>query len=285
MPLLSESMRPYNVANVNEKIKLRKAKGHIQTKEVKKVSNKIEVPNNIKTNKQFVEYVLSINVFNRIFIDLTKINDGEEFACLLKNNNIAWIERDVVGNYRYFTRTAKAQNAVAFTIIDFLVVLGDVEVDSRRAFLFARRELASLLQAEYEEYAWEKKQLDKYKKNFLCIHKHLSDQSKDNPIIDEQGLSHMRVFQMLNQVGLYYLSTRSSSIADEALFSCSIEELMRILKVDYKTLDKSINWLIKANFIRKYHIEDKRFPVKLKQKLQNEHVNNKTFFTIPLFAL
>ncbi|NSL53362.1 hypothetical protein, partial [Calidifontibacillus erzurumensis] len=105
MPFYSASQRPYNVLNQYNLNKLKLEMNNCKMNNMHKRINKIEIPSYIQTNTEFIDYISYVNTFKAIFEEFSNVNDGEEFGCLIKENNIAWVEKDAQGRYRYFTKT------------------------------------------------------------------------------------------------------------------------------------------------------------------------------------
>lgn len=278
MPLFTESKRPFNCASPNDMYKMHKAihVNRIGLNIVKKIT-KINLPTSVKTNYDFVNFVKRSNVFCYVVNNIPSVSNGEVFECLLIDGNQAWIEKDHVGNYRYFTKTTRATNALGLDIFQLFQLLNPVDVLSRKSFLLARREITNLLDADYEEFNWEKGQIAKYKINieiinrpaFCFIDNHIAK------VIE----NHKDILLLLNQVGMKNISIKQKSIHNESPFHISMNSLSEILACSTWEVSDAISRLRDVGLLNVFKSEE----------LPENHVNPDypslpyNLYTIPFY--
>lgn len=285
MSIKTKSNRDYNNAmdrDMRKLIDVLHQSGEAKT--INLVSSQLELPSYVQTNAEFVKYVQQINAFQMIFGDLKNFYESEMFDCIFFTGNTAWIERNQIGNYRYFTKSQRAVNAIGYTVIDILKAIlceGSKDYNSGRLFLYVRRKLAYLLQVNYMEFEWERKQILKYEQNSVILENLFKYDHNTFRLLSMKKIL-IDVLHLINEKGIGFLPTIEQNFLGEALFSIPYKDLSDSLGYKMGEIYKAIEQANVLGLIKLINSNDKRLPEKLFRKFQSNTYF--TFFAIPHYS-
>lgn len=251
---------------------------------------------------QVVTYKDAVERFNRMnLFDLFGIKEiglGKNFPCGVIPGNVANINCDKEGVWRYFTRDKSSSIRYVFDAIDMVEIVHNV------GYYEALKLLCEWTKIEVEGEKWIINQHVKYSRNNGKIHNADEDMAVRYPILYKYIRRHLYVLKELNVIGSANLLTEDDSVEGEAVFFTASRYMADKLekqgiKKSHTNINKLINMFTVLGLIKKIPIE--KVPEKLKGKARgfervkardvvkynidgNKNCHTISFFCIPLMT-
>ncbi|WP_248928939.1 hypothetical protein [Paenibacillus hamazuiensis] len=243
---------------------------------------------NIKTTREFERHVQTRNLFGEIFINL----DMEEqvwYHCEFIVGNDAWISKDSIGIYRYFSKTHFG-GTIGLNIFDVIEILFCGDEEAGDAFQNARNRLAKIVGLEGLKDEWKVQQFEKYQNNLVYIRGGRAELEQEYPEVFKFIQRYRPILEYMNshkEEGLF----RAFTYRDEHVFFTSTNRIKEKLGISQSTAARSVNMLTLIGLIIK--IPHDKLPSKLLEisnRILEYRANNGfkggkriTFYRVPYY--
>lgn len=199
----------------------------------------------IQTFDKLKELALTTNMFELIFPNLRKFQEGKKFPCELRENSVAWIARDPkTGIYRYFS--VRDGKIIGLNIFDLLEIIDGVEDNPREGFRKATLELARLLDLDQLKDRWVLDQEYRYERNLKVLQTAHAKIEQNYPNLDSfMADKHLRVLEFMQHCGKSHVN-RLMYHQGEAIFyvaTTHIAEALDDKKLKQPAVSRIINLL------------------------------------------
>ncbi|MCC3359417.1 hypothetical protein [Bacillus sp. REN16] len=276
---ISREFHPYRTAFKGER---KLAKDELQKSEKadiweKQKFNASIVYSDIKSHDGFERAVMEYNVFPMIFANLEDIKEETLFPCQIFDGNEAWIGRDSVGKYRYFTGEPFSE-AIGYTVFDLLLCFQEVKGKGYTQQLqFVRKELINLLNVSFDDVNWEKKESEKYVENKCIISLFKSQDFQMNyPKLFKKVKAYVDVLEEILDHGQRFIDSTRKDSNDNSYFVMYANQA-KVSATRYRnavTRLKELGLLISEQ--RKVPFYDK--------ESRTSYMTTATCFSVPLYS-
>lgn len=219
-----------------------------------------------------INLLMHINLSTFLGLDVRR---GENFPCGIIQGNVASINYDNDGKWRYFTRNKEETEGYVWGIIDLTEIMYNLN------YYQALDKLCDMAVIHVEEAKWLKSQKKRYVENVKKIENSEKEIGKEYPKLYNYIKKHLYVLEELNKHGLSTITTEENSVSGMDIFFAStrhIEERLaeKGIKKSYTNINKLINMFVAIGLVTKIHLnqvpermqeETKRF-----QKIKSSQV-------------
>ncbi|SHK59668.1 hypothetical protein [Alicyclobacillus tolerans] len=241
-----------------------------------------EIRNELSVGLSVKEYALASNVLRKVnllrFLGL-EVGRGKNFDCPLIPENIASVNYDDDGNWKYFSRNREYTVCYTFGIIDLMQLFYDLN------YYDAVDKLCEMLLITVEEAQWRYAQKGKYASNLADIRDADTVWTIRYPDLYKYIKRHLYLLEEVNQIGAANILTESESIAGESVFFSStrhISERLRSRGVskDHTMVCKLVNMFASLGLVEKVYTDQPPIDLSLMEKAKT-HKFTVTIYRIP----
>lgn len=234
----------------------------------------------VKTYKDAVEHLITL--------DLTKVLNlnvvlGENFKCKIVNGNIASVNRDANGHYKYFLRSRDGKNKIVLDIVDLFEIIYNVN------YYKAVNIACKLTKIDVEENTWANMQKIRYVDNIAEIENANDEMAVRYPALFKYIEKHLYLLEKMNNIGIANIATQKEALDGESIFFVSTNFIEKDLEntanaKDQSTINRVLNMFCALGLVEK--VPTKKVPKHMisraMQKTENEKYNfTVTFYKIP----
>ena len=215
----------------------------------------------VATYKDAISYIKKINIIQLFGIETRGIS--KNFSCGVMSGNIANVNVDDEGNWRYFTRDKDSIMRYSFDVIDITEIIYNV------GYYEALNLLCEMLEIEVKEGEWVMNQHVKYSKNSGKIYNADEDMAIRYPALYKFINKHLYVLKEMNAIGSANLLTEDDSLNGEAVFftaSRFIEAKLESqgIQKSHTSINKIINLFTVLGLVKKVPLE--KVPRRLREQ-------------------
>ena len=259
------------------------------------VGKKLAFDIKVMDYKDAIKVLMSVNLFTFLGINVKR---GQNFLCPIMANNLASINYDKEGNWRYFTRDGKSTEGYVLGIIDI------VEIVYNLNYFQAVSKLCDMLLINVENDKWFKNQLARYSENKKFICKSELEMSQIYPVLFKYIRRHLYLLEELNTYGANSVTSEEKSVNGADIFFLSSRYLEKRLEVQgikksYTNINKLLNMFTVLGLVIKvplnqvpdrYQKETNKFlmikssEVVKDYQLSKKHCHPISFYQIPLMT-
>ncbi|WP_400244967.1 hypothetical protein AB3U99_01200 [Niallia sp. JL1B1071] len=276
---ISREFHPYRSAFIQEKTLAKKelSKSEKDFKWKKRKYDASAIFGDINTHDEFERVSEEKNVFSMVFTNLKDIKEEALFPCEIFDGNEAWIGKDAIGKYKYFTGEP-FNEAVAYSIFDLLLCFQGVQgkgyTQQRK---FVRDELINLLNVFNGDADWEQKEREKYIENIhiLTLFKNQEFQAK-YPNLFKKIKSYLYVLEDMLIHGQKFINIEKRNEKNNSIFSMYASQS----KVSPASFSNVVKRFKELGFL---FAEEKRVTF-FDKRIQSECLTNTTFYSFPLYS-
>ncbi|RYI28289.1 hypothetical protein EVU96_14000 [Bacillus infantis] len=212
------------------------------------VTSKIAFDIQVPFYEEATKLLMQVKLTNFLGIH---VEQGNNFPCLIIPNNIASINYDNKGEWRYFTRNKKNTEGYVLGIIDIIEIVYNLNYHQAIA------KLCDMTLIDVEEGEWFKSQRRKYLENIKCII-NFKEVAKEYPTLLKYIEKHLYVLEELNRHALFTITNKEKSINGVDVFFISSRYLVKRLEVrgikkSHTNTNKLINMFTVLGFIEEAH--------------------------------
>ncbi|WDM21270.1 hypothetical protein [Paenibacillus polymyxa] len=240
------------------------------------------------TTQEFEHYIQSQNAFGKVFGNLD-MEEDEWYTCDFVAGNDAWISRDDVGVYRYFSKT-RWGGTISLNIFDVVeIVLGSAD-DAENAFQSARSLLANLFGLKLKD-EWALREAQKYQSNLQYIRGERKDLERAYPVLYPYVQKYRLILEYFNDHQEDKLF-RVFSYQNQHVFFSATNRIKDKLGISQSTATRSINMLTLMGLIVK--VPHQKLPGRMlkisdeimSHRIKHGYVGGKriTFYTVPKYS-
>jgi hypothetical protein len=224
------------------------------------ISNKIAYDIKLRFYKDAIKWLMHVNLITFLGIE---VQPGKNFHCGLIKGNIASVNFDSNGYWRYFTRNRESTEGYVLGIIDI------VEIIYHLNFYQAVTKLCEMTLIDVEEGKWLILQKRRYLNNISNLHIADKEMAVQYPILYKYIKRHLYILKELNSLGISTLTNNEKSIDGIDIFFISTRFLEKKLnskgiKKSHTNINKLLNMFFTIGLVLKIPLN------KAPQRLQEE---------------
>lgn len=207
-----------------------------------------------------INLLMHMNLATFLGIDVRR---GENFTCGIIQGNVASINYDNNGKWRYFTRNKEETEGYVLGIIDLTEIMYNLN------YYQALDKLCDMAVIHVEEAKWLKFQKERYAVNIRAIQNAEKEIGKEYPKLYKYIKKHLYVLEELNKHGISAITTEEKSVNDADIFFASTRHIKerlaeRGIKKSYTNTNKLINMFVAIGLLTKIHLN--QVPERLKEE-------------------
>lgn len=276
---ISREFHPYRSAFIQERMMAKNelSKGEKASKWRKTKYDASTTFVNLKNHDEFESAAVENNVFSMVFPNLKAIKEETLFSCEIFDGNEAWIGKDAIGKYKYFTGQPYDE-AVAYSIFDLLLCFPQVQGKGyTQQCQFVRDELINLLNVSYGVVDWERKENEKYIKNehILSLFKNQDYQAK-YPNLFKKIKSYLDVLENMLIHGQKFINIDKRNEENNSIFSMYASQS----NVSSSRFTNAVKRFKELGFL---FAEEKRVTF-FDKRIHSECLTTTTFYSFPLYS-
>ena len=244
------------------------------------IIEKIKQNITVKTYKDAVAHLITLDLSKVLILNVVL---GENFKCKIVNGNIASINIDTDGHYKYFSKSIDGKNKIVLDIVDLFEIIYNVN------YYKAVNIACKFAKIEVEENTWANMQKIKYADNVAEIENAYEEMAVRYPVLFKYIEKHLYLLEKMNNVGMANIATQKEAIDGESIFFVSTNFIEKDLEntanaKDQTTINRVINMFCSLGLVEK--VPTKKVPkhmmARAMQKTENEKYNfTVTFYKIP----
>lgn len=244
------------------------------------IIQKIQKNITVKTYADAVSHLLLIDLITVLNLN---VENGQNFKCGIIKDNIASINVDINGHYKYFTKSRDGQQYLMFNIIDLFEIIYNVN------YYKALNLICVLAKINVEEGGWVNMQKIRYADNIIEIESASEEMAIRYPALYKYIEKHLYLLEKMNCIALKNIATQKESVEDESIFFTSarfIEEELKDteLSKDKSTINRVLNMFCCLGIIEKIPTNKvpKHMMARAKERVSKADYNfTVTFYKIP----
>ncbi|WP_027416265.1 hypothetical protein [Aneurinibacillus terranovensis] len=243
------------------------------------IINKIALDINVESYEYAIKWFRKINLLNFLGIE---VGIGKNFKCPILKSNIASVNFDEHGNWRYFTRNKENTDGYVFDIIDIMQIIYNIH------YYKALNKLCEMAKINVKEGEWMNKQKIKYADNIIEIQNVDEEMAMRYPGLFKFIKKHLYLLQEMNAIGLANISTEREAVDNESIFFASSRHIAEKfeeqgIKKDHSTVSRLLNMFTALGLIQKVH--QKQVPTHLMEKAKEQIANEEYHFTVTFYRI
>lgn len=238
-----------------------------------------------------IQWMMHINLATFLGLDVRR---RENFQCGIIQGNVASINYDNEGNWRYFTRNKEETEGYVLGIIDLTEIMYNLNYHQ------ALDKLCDMALIHVEEAKWLKSEKSRYTENVRQIQDAEKEMGKEYPKLYSYIKKHLYVLEELNKHGISKITTEEKSVKGMDIFFASTRHIKeqlaeRGIKKSYTNINKLINMFVAIGLVTKVHLnqvperfqeETKKFQkIKSSQVVKGYEQERKNCHTITFYQL
>ena len=238
----------------------------------------------VTLNAQTKTYIQAVELFKKVniveFFGLS-VGLGENMKCAIVKSNIASVNRDEHGEYRYFSNSADRKSGYCLSLLDMYQVVYNC------GYYKSIYELCKKLEIKVKEGDWAMEQKIRYADNIATIEQADDEMRYRHPSLYKFICKHLYVLEKMNALGLRNLASKKESVNGSAVFFASSrfvsEELEKAGdKTSASTVAKILNAFAALGLLKK--VAKKDIPGHMRHKAIQSTVAGMfevNFYTVP----
>lgn len=207
---------------------------------------------------------------------------GKNFDCPIIAGNIASVNYDRDGNWKYFSRNKENTEGYAFDIIDLMQILYGL------TYYEAFDKLCNMLLITVQEAEWRHSQKRKYANNIAVIQRADSTLATSYTDLHRFIKRHLYLLDEMNRIGLANIVTEDESVEGESVFFSSTRHIAerlaaRGISKDHTMVDRLLNMFASLGLIKKVHAE--QLPDHLESRATEQITNEKYHYHVNFYVI